>query len=305
MPRNDGQSYFLYGYGKKPAQLRLGHLCFGHYSEATDDSLWYFPGEDLDAAGLAKCADVFNIDNQIFGTDPSIKISTDLNALDLITVGSSFSKSRAMFVYAKTGRKIELKEYVPIQKTILIKDSCKKTLERWLVVANPSLKTLFTSPKIWYLTGFYELEDTLSFSSTKSTFGARGGISAELLSLLGAPAGASAAAETAKSQFQSVQIKEPLVWAARYQLLDAKYLHFKKGEPKPGKLVELGRKALYSDGTVRGPGDVANYAELSLLESETDLNTEGPPTESDEYWKAIKKAQHKWEKREDSRKSPI
>jgi hypothetical protein len=52
MPRRKDQHYFLYGCGRKPAQLRLGHLCFGHYSQATDDSLWYFPGEDLQYGSL-------------------------------------------------------------------------------------------------------------------------------------------------------------------------------------------------------------------------------------------------------------
>jgi hypothetical protein len=60
---------------------------------------------------LEKCAYVVNIDNQLFGTDPSVKLSADINALDLITLGSSFQKSRMTFLYAKTGRKIELQEY--------------------------------------------------------------------------------------------------------------------------------------------------------------------------------------------------
>jgi hypothetical protein len=41
-----------------------------------------------------------------------VKISAEINALDLASLGSSYSKSNSMFVYAKTGRKIELQEYV-------------------------------------------------------------------------------------------------------------------------------------------------------------------------------------------------
>jgi hypothetical protein len=192
-----------------------------------------------------------------------------------------------------------------LDERVLTKDTCKKTLERWLVVANPSLKTVFTSPKIWFLTGLYELEDTLSFSSAKSTIGARGGISSDLLAALGVPIGAGADAEKAKSQIQSVQIKEPLVWAARYQLLDAKYLYRKKDKTLPPSLVSLGRKALYSN-DFRGEGDNANYAELSLLEPGQDSTmADGPPSDSDKYWENIKKAQHNWERREESRNSPI
>jgi hypothetical protein len=69
---------------------------------------------------LEKCAYVVNIDNQLFGTDPSVKLSADINALDLITLGSSFSKSRMTFLYAKTGRKIELQEYATILTTCVV-----------------------------------------------------------------------------------------------------------------------------------------------------------------------------------------
>jgi hypothetical protein len=181
---------------------------------------------------------------------------------------------------------------------VLTKDSCKKTLERWLVVANPSLKTRITSPKIWYLTGLYELADTVTFSQTRSSFAAHGGISAELLSTLGVPIGASAAAESTRSYFQSSQIKEPLVWAARYQLLDAKYLHLKKGEPVPEDLVSLGRKLQYSGSKYRDKEIKANYAELSLLDPVLDLASESSPMETDEYWGKIKEAQQEWEKQE-------
>jgi hypothetical protein len=69
---------------------------------------------------LQKCAHVVNINNQLFGTDPSVKLSADINALDLITLGSSFSKSRATFLYAKTGRKIELQEYPTFLKACVV-----------------------------------------------------------------------------------------------------------------------------------------------------------------------------------------
>lgn len=58
-----------------------------------------------------KWANVTRIDNQWFRTNPSIHISCDVNALDLVTLGASFLKSREMFVHAKAGRKVELKEY--------------------------------------------------------------------------------------------------------------------------------------------------------------------------------------------------
>ncbi|EAW16423.1 uncharacterized protein NFIA_057730 [Aspergillus fischeri NRRL 181] len=304
MPRYNDQHYFLYGFGKKPAQLRLGHLCFGHYSKATDDSLWYLAGEDLEAHELEQSAHVFEIENQLLGTDPSIKISAEINALDVASLGSTFSKSDSMFVYAKTGRKIELQNPRKfLDERILTKESCRRTLERWLVVANPTLKTLVTSPKIWYLTGLYELADTVTFSQSRSVFGARGGISADLLAALGVPVGASAEAERSKNEFQGAQIKEPLVWAAKYQLLDAKYLHVKGDKPVPENLVSLGRRPLHSTGKVRDTEPTANYAELSLVESGPDLLTGSPPMESDEYWDGIRKEQKRWEKRQSYHRS--
>ncbi|RAH71898.1 uncharacterized protein BO66DRAFT_409996 [Aspergillus aculeatinus CBS 121060] len=299
MPRCNDQHYFLYGTGKKPAQLRLGHLCFGHYSKATDDSLWYSPGEDLQADELEKSAHVFEIEDPLLGTDPSVKISAEINAFDLASLGSSFSKSSSMFVYAKTGRKIELQDPREfLTERVLTRESCKKTLERWLVVANPSLRTRITSPKIWYLTGVYELADTVSFSQSRSAFAARGGISADLLEALGVPVGANAEAERIKSEFQREQIKEPLVWAARYLRLDAKYLHVNNDKPVPENLVSLGRHPLRSTGKVRDPEPTANYAELSLVEPGPDSVTECPGVESDEYWNDIKEEQQLWEIRE-------
>ncbi|KAL4755839.1 uncharacterized protein BDW70DRAFT_145814 [Aspergillus foveolatus] len=299
MPRNNEKHYFLYGFGKKPAQLCLGHLCFGHYSKATDDSLWYSAGEVLEADELEKSAHVFGIKNQLFVTDPSVKISPEINALDLASLGFSFSKSNSMFVYAKTGRKIELRDPRGfLEERVLARETCKETLKRWLVVANPSLKTRITSPKIWYLTGLYELADTVTFSQSKSTFGARGGISADLLAALGVPLGASAEAERIKNDFQHAQIKEPLVWAARYQLLDARYVHVKDDKLVPENLVSLGSHPLQSEGNFRDAEPTANYAELSLIEPDPDLVTECPPVESDEYWDRIKKEEKRWERME-------
>ncbi|KAL2823763.1 hypothetical protein BDW59DRAFT_162930 [Aspergillus cavernicola] len=179
---------------------------------------------------------------------------------------------------------------VPKRKKTLIKDRCRETLDRWLVLNKFSLTTVVRRPKIWYLTGLYELKDTLSFSGDKRAFGVRGGISAELLALLGAPVGASAEAERAKSQMQSVQIKEPLVWAARYQLLDARYLHLDEDAPVPRNLVSLRPKPIFSKGH-RGDEDDTNYAELSLLELEPDLIREDGAEESAEYRRPLLEAQ--------------
>jgi hypothetical protein len=65
MPGTEGRHYYLYGYGKKPEQLRLGHLCFGTYAEATDDSLWYFPGENLRYATLSFTLNVVLTDRNV------------------------------------------------------------------------------------------------------------------------------------------------------------------------------------------------------------------------------------------------
>ncbi|GKZ64946.1 hypothetical protein AnigIFM50267_007104 [Aspergillus niger] len=302
MRDKEDKSYFLYGFGHKPEQLCLGHLSFGTYSKPIKDSLWYCPGVRLEVDEVHKWANVTRIDNQWFRTNPSIHISCDVNALDLVTLGASFLKSREMFVHAKAGRKVELKDPREfLSEKVLEAGRCRETLERWLVLDKFSLKNALSRPKIWYLTGLYELEDTMSLIGDTNTIGLRGVVSAELLALLAAaPVGASAEVARAKLQMQSVQVKEPLVWAARYQLLDAKYLYVEDDEPVPQNLVRLKGSPILSKGGFRGSEKDANCAELSLVEPNPDLAREGDYEECEEYWKPFLAAQKELEKVEKS-----
>ncbi|KAL7658002.1 hypothetical protein ACMYSQ_004144 [Aspergillus niger] len=297
MRDKEDESYFLYGFGHKPEQLCLGHLSFGTYSKPTDDSLWYCPGGILEADEVNKWANVTIIDNQWFTTSPSIHISCDVSALDLVTLGASFLKSREMFVHAKAGRKIELKDPRKFLYEKVLKTSrCRETLERWLILDKFSLKNALSRPKIWYLTGLYELEDTMSLIGDTNTIGLRGGVSAELLALLAAaPVGASAEAARAKLRMQSVQVKEPLVWAARYQLLDAKYLYVENDKPVPQNLVRLKGSPILSKGGFRDSKKDTNCAELSLVEPSPELAREGDYEECEKYWEPFLEAQKEME----------
>lgn len=126
-------------------------------------------------------------------------------------------------------------------------------------------------PKIWMLTGFYELTGTRCYEMRKDEQGASAGArSRAVAELTGVRLGGSLDLGSGFSMIeQGVGLDTPHIWAAQYRRLDVKYLDAKAKQLET-KLSKQFR--LLPDSTSRGPlrGEAPKRAEVKLQEDAED-----------------------------------
>jgi hypothetical protein len=178
-----------------------------------------------------------------------------------------------------------------------LSNSVRESLEIWPLLARFRVKEYIRRLKIWYLTGLYELEDTTSTNIDTRAFSFQGGVLPELVAMLsGPPVGVGGEIEWEGSRFQCVQVEEKLVWAAMYQLLDAKYVRLKENEPKPMVSVGLHYIPIWPDGDwCRSDDEIENCVKLSLKEPNQDTIEEDVEEETEGFRQPLVKAQTEWE----------
>jgi hypothetical protein len=156
-------------------------------------------------------------------------------------------------------------------------------------------------PKIWMLTGIYEFEDCTSFSWSKNNVSAKASIAAEIMALLNIPLGAAFSATNNRGLYSRQTFPGKSVWAAEYQLVDAKFCRVRSNErdkPTTPLQLPLRLKAIYSRGT-RGDNiekkEPDNVALLCLTNKAS--SGQGDASESeDEFWEQFAKVEQTWEK---------
>ncbi|KAM0326234.1 hypothetical protein ACHAQA_006831 [Verticillium albo-atrum] len=177
-------------------------------------------------------------------------------------------------------------------------------------------------PKIWMLTGFYELEDCSSFSWSKSDVSAEAGVAAEVMALLNIPLGADASIHRVKGRSLKQDRPGKTIWAAEYQLVDATFKRVssaEKDKPVTAPLeLPLQLRAVYSStkinwrakksevtqkNAVKEPDDVAgkkaaekanNMAVLGLV-NEVSSAEGGVSEREDKFWELFLDMEEDWE----------
>ncbi|KAH6696777.1 hypothetical protein F5X68DRAFT_185822 [Plectosphaerella plurivora] len=202
-----------------------------------------------------------------------------------------------------------------LTERVLSADSTRKTVQEWLSVSTNeyALRTLTPLgwwPKIWMLTGFYELEDCASFSWSKSDVSAEAGVAAEVMALLNIPLGADASIHRAKGRGLKQDRPGKTIWAAEYQLVGAKFMRVPSAErdrPATTPLqLPLKLRAVYSatDSGWRASGsgvtqkeaekEANNMAVLGLADEVS--SAQGDISErEDEFWELFDEVEEDWQ----------
>ncbi|KAJ0126606.1 hypothetical protein HZ326_30291 [Fusarium oxysporum f. sp. albedinis] len=157
-------------------------------------------------------------------------------------------------------------------------------------------------PKIWMLTGLYEFEDCTSFAWSKNDVSVEANIAAEIMALLNIPFGAGSSVTNSRGRYTRETFPGKSVWAAEYQLVDAKFCRVQSNEmdkPATSLQLPLRLKAIYSRGT-RGEEtkrkEPDNMAVLCLTDEVS--SEQGDTFESEDvFWEQFAKVEQTWEKR--------
>lgn len=133
-------------------------------------------------------------------------------------------------------------------------------LQEWTAISNSDyMKRVITKgtlrPRIWMLTGLYEMQDTKCFRTIDSSVAAKAGLGAELMASLGMPVTVETSAEQTSKVKQVGQWMGEKVWAARYQCLNLKYSALSKEQKLPALSLPIEMRQLLSTGAFMGDED--------------------------------------------------
>lgn len=182
------------------------------------------------------------------------------------------------------------------KEKVIGSEAAKEKLQRWLSLAKTDyiLHTMgFRTPKIWLLTGFIELEDTISSASTASNNSVEFGFSQELIAALTAtPIGASVKANTGMATTGILETFGKNIWAAQFQRLDARYIKLDPRKPPSPLTIQLMFRPTYPlDAVLSGDDDDAvnvGVHDPELLDKDADISDE-------EYWQEMTEAEERWD----------
>lgn len=160
-----------------------------------------------------------------------------------------------------------------------------------------------TSPKVWYLTGLYELEETTSVVVCAKGASIRAEASPALTAVVaqGVPIpGLGTEASSTVSLGQKLTTKERRVWAAKYQRVDVNYVRARKDTELQPLSLELKLLPVWSRNIERGAngpsGEAdASLAQLSLEEPRLDFLAEDVG-EGEEYWEVLRRDSAKYKR---------
>ena len=152
-------------------------------------------------------------------------------------------------------------------------------------------KACFRSPKIWFLTGLYELKDVCFYDSRSARPSVTLAADAGLISALtAAPVGASVNLSNGATATSVAKSQGPAVWAGQWQRIDVKYLRA-IAEPQKAMALPLQLKLLkdssYSSGTLLGSNDNSDAIQIDLKGVEDDDGDAHGESGNDEYYRKM------------------
>ncbi|TKA47388.1 hypothetical protein B0A49_13534 [Cryomyces minteri] len=296
----DKPSFYLYGIGQSPDRLTLGTLVYDNY--ATLDRVCTFPRI-----------------NGCFTTKTNRKFALGVEGVDLLHVSVDFGKSRSRIIRAENGRRVILDDPEEFfQQTVLQHPEVQRKLQLWLTVAHSAfvaLEAFFKKPKIYCLTGFYELERVSAKTDDGKSDSLEAGISSAVVgAATGVPVGfAIGPLANGKTIEADVFMPGPCIWAARYQQIDVEWRKETTQGKSPLPKITLRPEPVFSKYMVRaGPKRADEEAEESLDPTQSEAQVrkgdemtmklrgadevmdgmeEMDTEEEKKYWKAFKKAE--------------
>lgn len=139
-----------------------------------------------------------------------------------------------------------------LKNVVLADKLAREALTIWLSAGSTERMLKFKwakRPKIWMMTGMYLFDKAKVVTVRSQTLGAEIGISSEIITALTTvPVGGSISSSVSNSAEISMEIPDRKVWAAQYQLLNARYI---KSSTK-AETDTISTFTLYPDITSRG-----------------------------------------------------
>ncbi|KAF5255947.1 hypothetical protein FOXYS1_13607 [Fusarium oxysporum] len=201
--------FFLYSHGIPTGNLTLGTLVFGNYAQPESSPSALFQGL-LDSVVVSS--------QEVSGYWVNSKSSKYGLGID------------SNVVFANKGSRRTLKDpQVFLNNYVLRSPSTRARLAQWLTAAKSSYlyrKATFQKPRVYYVTGVYELDDAYAWVSRGSESTAGMGVDAAVMGLAtGTPVGINIGPFEQSTQLTfRGQVKGRQVWAARFHQLRVDYV---------------------------------------------------------------------------------
>ncbi|OAP61371.1 hypothetical protein AYL99_03574 [Fonsecaea erecta] len=224
-------SFYLYNHGISPNLLTLGTLVYKNYAdpELRSDRA----DSESDFAELEKRNQIISQSiSGCFVATKDTKFGLGIEALDLATVGYEYASKCKKLVVAKSGRRVILGNNDSVDnffEKVIQDDTILKRLTRWLSVAKSQwifYAATFQKPKVFCVTGFYELEEVMARTDYSHTHSATLGVSSAVIgAATGVPIGGNIGPlKDGRSLKANVVLEEKSIWAARFHQLKVEYI---------------------------------------------------------------------------------
>ncbi|KAH7139871.1 hypothetical protein B0J13DRAFT_527533 [Dactylonectria estremocensis] len=235
MSPKEKPSFYLYSNGYSPERITLGSLVFRNYANP-DHRCVSLPQIDENELVSQKLASITNV-NGCWATTKSSKYGLGVQALDFVSVTSTYARSLQKIILAEKGRRVVLNDPEKFfEDRVLQNPDIRKKLAIWLTTAKGSYvlrKATFQKPKIYCVTGRYELTGVRARISSSSDVALDAVVSPEVIGAAsGIPIGLQIGPfSDGKSLVATVAMPETGIWAARFHQLDVGYIRSALNSP--------------------------------------------------------------------------
>ncbi|KAL2127637.1 hypothetical protein VTI74DRAFT_10378 [Chaetomium olivicolor] len=230
MSPKEKASFYLYSIGYSPKLITLGTLVYRNYANP-DHRCVSFPDIDENELVSQNLGSITDISGCCWANAKSSTYGLGLQPLDLASVTTKYATSLQKIVVAEEGRRVTLNHPAKFFETrVLQHPNIRKELAVWLTAAKGSYlfrKATFQIPKVYCVTGLYELRGVRARVGSSSDISLDLGVSPELVGAAtsGIPVGLEIGPfANSKYLAATVAIREPAIWAARFHQLDVEYI---------------------------------------------------------------------------------
>ncbi|KAF2718404.1 hypothetical protein K431DRAFT_274846 [Polychaeton citri CBS 116435] len=319
MPSKEEPTFYSYVQGRHPDELRLGHIVFGSYRAPTQEPR--SPPIDT-CVQLISCRNDSEIESDeytislpmtdvCFSTGRLRGLDVGVTAVEFVHAGLSWERSEKQIIVAKRCRRVTIVEPKTFLNRMILKSTdpsseneARKTLERWLSLSKADILTksvkryVIRTPRIWMLTGLYELEDATSVRTTATSFSPTIGVGAEIMASLGIPVGFDISPNSSQEILSKMTFPGKTVWAAQYQMLDLKYWKAKRDEIKPALTLPVEFRTTMAAGNLLAEDrEIDNAVTIGVADAdEVESNGEAADAYNKDFWQYMQLAEKRWGK---------
>ncbi|KFY97540.1 hypothetical protein V500_02026 [Pseudogymnoascus sp. VKM F-4518 (FW-2643)] len=304
-------SYYLFDTGYHPDQITLGTLVYKNYARP-DVRCATFPKVDetkVENQNVVLSQEI----NGSWGKRTESQYGFGVDALNLATIRANAGMTYSRIVSADRGRRVHLKDPMTFFSDEVIQSAeIRKKLAIWLTASKSSYlfrRATFQKPKVYCVTGVYELTGVRSISS--DSWNVSIDFNLEPLTL-GAATGIPIGFEIGPFQNgeylrANVAMPKMNIWMARFHQLNVEYLRMAaSGETPLPTRIDLRPDVTYPRGGLMAGEPTP--AETKVLDGAEVLNatvvnvglSESPEVVEDEedgkYWEAFEEAERRLER---------